>query len=234
MRLFYRHLASIFLLLSIPIILIFPSRVLSDAFSSSASFLQSPPYSFITQSRFRGRVETKTEPIHFETRFVDDPESEIGTEVVIQEGESGVREIETAIVFYDGEEYSRTSVEKVIQEPVDKLISRGTKIVNKTLDTELGVLTYWRKIPVVWATSYDSTCPGCSQTTATGMKQGYGVVAVDPSVIPLHTKLYIPGYGIAVAGDVGGSIEGKRIDLGFDSLNGQWKARFVDVYFLVD
>ena len=51
------------------------------------------------------------------------------------------------------------------------------------------------------------------------MKQGYGVVAVDPKVIPLYSKLYIPGYGIAIAGDVGGYIKGNKIDLGYDSLN---------------
>ena len=53
--------------------------------------------------------------------------------------------------------------------------------------------------------------------TASGMKARYGVVAVDPSVIPLGTKLYIEGYGNAVAGDTGGAIKGNRIDLFFNS-----------------
>lgn len=68
--------------------------------------------------------------------------------------------------------------------------------------------------------------------TATGMKQGFGVVAVDPKVIPLFSKLYVPGYGAAIAGDTGGLIKGKRIDLGYDSLMGQWGRRYVDVYLL--
>ena len=49
--------------------------------------------------------------------------------------------------------------------------------------------------------------------TATGMKPQVGVVAVDPKVIPLGTKLYVEGYGEAIAGDTGGAIKGNRIDL---------------------
>ena len=49
--------------------------------------------------------------------------------------------------------------------------------------------------------------------TATGMKPQVGVVAVDPRIIPLGTKLYVEGYGRAIAGDTGGAIEGHRIDL---------------------
>jgi len=68
------------------------------------------------------------------------------------------------------------------------------------------------------ATAYTADCAGCGGTTATGRRAGHGIVAVDPRVIPLGTHLYIPGYGIAVAGDTGGAIVGDRIDLGFDSL----------------
>jgi len=52
-------------------------------------------------------------------------------------------------------------------------------------------------------------------TTATGAPVGYGVVAVDPSVIPLGTRMTIPGYGEAVAADTGGAIQGSVIDLWF-------------------
>ena len=53
--------------------------------------------------------------------------------------------------------------------------------------------------------------------TAIGRRAGHGIVAVDPRLIPLGTHLYIPGYGMAIAGDTGGDIVGHRIDLGFDS-----------------
>jgi 3D (Asp-Asp-Asp) domain-containing protein len=58
-----------------------------------------------------------------------------------------------------------------------------------------------------------ATCYELSGTTATGMPVGQGVVAVDPSVIPLGTRMYIPGYGNGVAADVGGAIKGAVIDL---------------------
>jgi len=93
-------------------------------------------------------------------------------------------------------------------------------------------IQYSRKLKM-FATSYDKNCAGCSGTTASGLSTGYGVVAVDPKLIPLGTKLYIPGYGIAIAGDTGGSIKGGKIDLGFDNIKtGWWSARFVDVYVL--
>ena len=68
------------------------------------------------------------------------------------------------------------------------------------------------------ATAYVAGCYGCSGITALGLPAGHGIVAVDPRFIPLGTKLYVPGYGRAVAGDTGGAIKGRRIDLGFSSL----------------
>jgi 3D (Asp-Asp-Asp) domain-containing protein len=58
-----------------------------------------------------------------------------------------------------------------------------------------------------------ATCYELSGRTATGMPVGHGVVAVDPSVIPLGTRMYVPGYGNGVAADVGGGIKGDTIDL---------------------
>ncbi len=68
------------------------------------------------------------------------------------------------------------------------------------------------------ATAYTPACDGCSGITKTGVQAGYGIVAVDPHFIPLGTKLYVPGYGRALAADTGGAIQGRRIDLCFDSL----------------
>jgi 3D (Asp-Asp-Asp) domain-containing protein len=58
-----------------------------------------------------------------------------------------------------------------------------------------------------------ATCYDLSGRTATGMPVGHGVVAVDPSVIPLGTRMYVPGYGNGVAADVGGGVRGRVIDL---------------------
>ena len=68
-------------------------------------------------------------------------------------------------------------------------------------------------------------------TTATGLPVGWGVAAVDPSVIPLGTHLSIPGYGAAVAADTGGSVVGDRIDLWFPTCAqaGGWGTRSVTI-----
>ena len=63
------------------------------------------------------------------------------------------------------------------------------------------------------ATAYLPGDGGGAGITATGIPATYGVAAVDPSVIPLGSRLYIPGYGEAVAADTGGAIYGYRIDL---------------------
>lgn len=69
----------------------------------------------------------------------------------------------------------------------------------------------------VVATAYTAYCVGCSGVTTTGLNlkanPSQKVIAVDPSVIPLGSKVYIPGYGEAIAADTGGAIKGNRIDI---------------------
>ena len=75
-----------------------------------------------------------------------------------------------------------------------------------------------------------ATCYELSGRTATGMPVGQGVIAVDPSVIPLGTQMYVPGYGNGVAADVGGGIKGKTIDLWMTpSECGAWGRRTVTI-----
>jgi cystine transport system substrate-binding protein len=68
-------------------------------------------------------------------------------------------------------------------------------------------------------------------TTATGIPTGYGVVAVDPTVIPLGTRMTIPGYGEGVAADTGGAIKGLRIDVWVPTLAeaAQWQWKTVTI-----
>lgn len=94
------------------------------------------------------------------------------------------------------------------------------------------------KVLYMNATAYTAYCAGCSGVTATGINlrthPGAKVVAVDPNTIPLGTKLYVEGYGYAVAGDTGGAIKGKRIDLFMDSNTDaiNWGRRTVKVKIL--
>lgn len=70
---------------------------------------------------------------------------------------------------------------------------------------------------VMKATAYTSQDPGNGKYTYRGNYLRKGLVAVDPAVIPLGTRLYIKGYGYAVADDIGSAIKGNRIDLAYDS-----------------
>lgn len=67
------------------------------------------------------------------------------------------------------------------------------------------------------ATAYTATCEGCSGVTATGINllenPDMKVISVDPNVIPLGSKVYVEGYGEAIAGDTGGAIKGNKIDV---------------------
>jgi 3D (Asp-Asp-Asp) domain-containing protein len=186
----------------------------------------------VTESRFSQKLSEETEVIEKKTVFQDDPETEAGEEKVLEEGEDGKKTRIIKTTFYEGKEYNRELVSVEIKEPVDKKILRGTKIVWKTLSTPDGEIRYWKKMRV-YATHYDQHCPGCNEWTAIGMRAGKGVIAVDPTVIKMRSKVYIPGYGMAIAGDTGGAIKGNIIDLGFDDARtAGWSARFVDIYLL--
>lgn len=206
-----------------------------------------------TETRFSEKLEEQTVVIPKKTVYKDDPEVEAGIETVIDEGEEGKISKIIKITYYkhytsevnpkstpdhtsevdeSSKEYSREIVSTENTPAKDKIISRGTKIVWKTLDFADGSIRYWKKMRV-YATHYDSKCPGCNDWTAIGMRAGKGVIAVDPKVIPLRSKVYIPGYGVAVAGDTGGAIKGNIIDLGFDDARtAGWSARFIDIYLL--
>jgi 3D (Asp-Asp-Asp) domain-containing protein/peptidoglycan hydrolase CwlO-like protein len=74
------------------------------------------------------------------------------------------------------------------------------------------------KVMTMVATAYSPQEPGLDDHTASGMRATRGVVAVDPRVIPLGTRLNVEGYGNCIAGDTGSAIKGNRIDVCFDTL----------------
>lgn len=86
----------------------------------------------------------------------------------------------------------------------------------------------------VIASAYTAQDDGNSSYTYRGNYVRKGLVAVDPSVIPLGTRLYIPGYGYAIADDIGGAIKGNRIDLAFDNRDEalQFGVQRISVYIL--
>lgn len=90
----------------------------------------------------------------------------------------------------------------------------------------------------VEATAYTASCNGCSGVTATGVdlnaNPGAKVISVDPSVIPLGSKVYVEGYGYATAADTGGAINGNKIDVFIPSYDEavQWGRKQVKVTVL--
>jgi N-acetylmuramoyl-L-alanine amidase len=94
------------------------------------------------------------------------------------------------------------------------------------------------KTLTVTATAYTAQCAGCSGITATGIDlrnaPNKKVIAVDPNVIPLGSRVYVEGYGEAVAGDTGGAIKGNKIDLHVPNNDAaySWGVRTVNVTIL--
>ncbi|MDR3565872.1 MAG: 3D domain-containing protein [Negativicutes bacterium] len=99
--------------------------------------------------------------------------------------------------------------------------------------TSDGTPSYLYTLPML-VTAYTRYDEGCTDYTYRGTYLRRGLCAVDPDVIPLGTKLYIPGYGEAIADDIGGAIIGNHIDLAMDSLDEafDWGAKNVTIYVL--
>lgn len=189
--------------------------------------------------RIAEELITEEEIVEYQVLRQASDELEINTQALAQEGEDGLLKRTISISYEDGQEVGRSLVEEWMEkEPTPKVILSGTKVIWRALETPSGPVSYREKLRMM-ATSYDAShggkAPGSPAygITYTGMRAGRGVVAVDPRVIPLYTRLYIPGYGLAVAGDTGGAIKGDRIDLGFEEgATGLWSSRWVDVYIL--
>jgi 3D (Asp-Asp-Asp) domain-containing protein/peptidoglycan hydrolase CwlO-like protein len=88
-------------------------------------------------------------------------------------------------------------------------------------------------VPVSGARTMTVTATGYSLTgnTASGMPVGWGAIAVDPAVIPIGSRVGVPGYGLGVAADTGGAIQGARIDLWFPTVEQAraWGSRVVTI-----
>jgi len=175
-----------------------------------------------------------------------------GTRVRLRAGAVGLVERLFRIVFEDEAEAQRhLAAETILRPPVDEVFAAGPAVIPvvslpalplPSLSSAPPSGTAVRRVVAMEATAYD---PGPASTgkrpgdpgygiTASGMRAGYGVVAVDPRVIPFYTRLYIPGYGYAVAADTGSDIVGNRIDLGFATYGEAigWGRRNVQVYVL--
>lgn len=178
---------------------------------------------------------TEYEYIEFERIKKEDDTLEWGKEIIAQPGVTGQRKMEYEYLYINEVYKGKTLISQDITvQPQEEIVSIGTKKVFREITIDGDTFSYWRTMTVL-ATSYDQYCAGCNQWTATGKIVTKGIVAVDPTVIPMHTRMYIPGYGPGQAEDTGGAIKGYKIDLGFDDLKkhqGEWSRRYVEIYLL--
>lgn len=167
----------------------------------------------------------------------DDQDLPRGQTRLVSPGADGLIERTYRVRSLDGEVVSRELVsEQVVVPAAPARMAVGTGPV--AIDTPYGRLYYAATHQVV-ATYYTPAnggkAPGARGygITATGARATRGIVAVDPRVIPLYSWLYVPGYGIAQARDVGASIIGDHIDVAFDDGDGAWWGRrYLTVYVL--
>ncbi|MCM8710218.1 ubiquitin-like domain-containing protein [Clostridium sp. SYSU_GA19001] len=188
------------------------------------------------------RVDTKTftesQSISFKTIIKNDNNLANTVRKTTQEGQNGEKQIITDVTYENGKEVSRKVVsENIVKNPVDKIVVVGTLPVLPI--NRGGDPIPYTKVFKARATAYSPTGGATSAYTASGRKavrnpDGYSTIAVDPSVIPYGTKLFVQGYGFAIAADTGSAIKGNTIDVFFDTKAEalRWAVKYVNVYVL--
>lgn len=176
--------------------------------------------------RVEEKVDTKVNTIPYKTITRKDSSLPVGTTKVIQQGEEGKEKIITTYSLENGETVSKKTNKILLKSSKPKIVLMGSMNVATRGGTKF---SYSRKMRMM-ASAYTYT----GNRTASGTTTRKGVVAVDPSVIPMGSKLYIEGYGFARAEDTGGAIKGNKIDVFLPSYSEakRYGRRWVTVYIL--
>lgn len=142
--------------------------------------------------------------IDYKTEYKDVLTIPKGTQRVQRRGVIGKDTKEYSVTYVNGVETERSLVSEYVSSyPVSAVIERG---VGGSVEG----------INYSYALTCDTTIYYSGGVTASGLPADENVVAVDPKVIPLGTKLYIPGFGIRIAADVGGAVKGYTVDICID------------------
>lgn len=184
------------------------------------------------------RVEKVTdvveEPVEYAVVTKSDSSLSKGEEKVVTKGQEGLVKREYEVTLENGEEVSRTLLKETqVKESQNKIVVVGTKVSSEPVSR--GASSSVGKEFYVSSTAYTANCNGCSGVTATGFNlhenPNAKVIAVDPNVIPLGSKVYVEGYGYAIAADTGGAIKGNKIDVFFPTREQayRWGVRTVKI-----
>lgn len=205
---------------------------------------EAPVYNGMALTIGLNRTETveELEPIVPGTITEEDPTLARG-DVRIVPGTDGVRVLRYSVTLKNGVETARSYIGSEVRQsgtPTRRIIgTRPAPASKPTLTTPSFTGSYTKKMTVstTWYNAASSGRPFGDPhygVTATGIIVDYGICAVDPTVIPLHTRFYVPGYGTCLAADTGGAIKGNKIDLGFPDAAGdvKWPNPTVEIYFL--
>lgn len=181
------------------------------------------------------KVLTDTSAISYGTVVKTDSSLANTQKKVIQDGEEGEKKTTSSVTYENGMEVNRQVLQEVVsKQPKDKIVVLGTYPLMPV--SRGGDPIPFTKVIKMRATAY-SAKQGAG--TASGRKavrnpDGYSTIAVDPSVIHYGTKLFVQGYGFAIAADTGSAIIGNTIDVFFntyqESVN--WAVKYVNVYIL--
>jgi len=197
--------------------------------------------------------------IPFEVYVYDIADLAEGEETIANQGDAGLRQIVYSTRYVGGRAVSKEILSvSTLSEPMAHIVFRGggtQKIADgaeeaapkadvkpaneRVLEIDGETVEYIKDFEMT-ATAYTAASTGRSASsayygiTATGIKAERGVVAVDPTVIPMGARLYIEGYGYAVAADTGPSIKGNKVDLYYETLAEakQYGRQSVMVYLL--
>ncbi len=181
----------------------------------------------IKVDRITTQVVEEDVPIPYKTQRQSDDSLFRGIVRVVQPGSQGLEHRKWEVTYKNGKEVERRLLaSNVIREPVDRVVKVGTL---QTISRGGRNIRFSRAYDMV-ATAYTHT----GNPTYTDVWPQEGMVAVDPSVIPLGSWLYVEGYGFCRAMDIGSAIKGNRIDLFFDTRKEalRWGVRKVRVYVL--
>lgn len=178
------------------------------------------------------RVAQEEIEVPFDVVIVGDPKAPAGSRKVVTEGAIGHRLRIYQVLVVGGVEGPRfLKAEKDLTSAVDQVVTLGTKReFRQVLVSRGGARSGPAPTPAIQGTTramrttsytpWDSTCSGHISTIRNKMRKyrvpaGWGLIATDPRVIPMGTRVYVEGYGYAVAGDTGGAIKGDKIDVCF-------------------